>query len=105
MILSDKHYDTIFDILEGMDFYRIKKTMDFLQWYWATDRGFVIPDVYEIKKSARTILINSVVGAISSPNKEYVINTGGFRAESKIYKDGFLWLRLSFSIEEMDNSI
>jgi hypothetical protein len=103
MRLKPEHYDTILDILESIDYERIKSVMDHLNWGWSSGDAFKVPDQYEIRKSARKLLVECAESTLSSETGEYIIGTGGFRAEGKLYEDGFLWLRLAFLIEEYDN--
>lgn len=104
MELKREHFDTILDILESIDYERIKSVMDHLNWGWSLKDEFKVPELHEIRKSARRILVECAESTLSSDTGEYIIGTGGFRAEGKLYDDGFLWLRLCFLIEEYDNS-
>ena len=104
MELKSVHYDTILDILESFDYERVKSVMDHLNWAWSSEDGFKVPEMYDIRKQARKLLVECAQATLASNEGEYVIGTGGFRAEGKLYDDGFLWLRLAFIIEEYDNS-
>jgi len=100
MELEAKHYDTIMDCLDEFDFERVHKVMTFLDWAGA-DGG--VPDVLALRRNCRKYLQEVVRGALEH-NGFYITATGGFRYEAKLYEDGFLWLRMSFSIEDWDNA-
>ena len=103
MELEAKHYDTIMDCLDEFDFERVHKVMTFLDWTWA-DGG--VPDVLALRRNCRKYLQEVVRGALERENEggQYVMASGGFRFESWVYPDGFLWLRMSFDIADWDNS-
>jgi hypothetical protein len=103
MELEAKHYDAIMDCLDEFDFEQVHKVMKFLDWQWA-DVG--VPEVSDLRKHCRKYLQNVIVGALERKDTggEYIEGCGGFRFEAKLYEDGFLWLRMSFSIEDWDNA-
>lgn len=100
MELEAKHYDAIMDCLDEFDFERVHKVMTFLDWTWS-DGG--VPDILALRRNCRKYLQEVVRGALEH-NGFYITATGGFRYESKLYEDGFLWLRMSFTIEDWDNA-
>jgi hypothetical protein len=103
MELEAKHYDTIMDCLDEFDFERVHKVMTFLDWAWA-DGG--VPDVLALRRNCRTYLQEVVRGALERKDEggEFIMASGGFRYEAKLYPDDFLWLRMSFTIEDWDNA-
>ena len=104
MELEAKHYDSIMDCLDEFDFERVHKVMKYLNWTWA-DIGSV-PEVSDMRKHCRKYLQNVVVGTLERKDTggEYIEACGGFRYEAKLYEDGFLWLRMSFEIDDWDNA-
>ena len=104
MELEAKHFDLIMDCLDEFDFERVHKVMEFLDWTWAD--AAEVPDVLALRRNCRKYLQNVVVGALERKDTggEYIEGCGGFRFEAKLYEDGFLWLRMSFTIEDWDNA-
>ncbi len=103
MELEAKHYDLIMDCLDEFNFEHVYNVMEFINWSW-TDMG--IPDVLALRRHCRKYLQNVIVGALERKDTggEYIEGCGGFRFEAKLYEDGFLWLRMSFTIEDWDNA-
>lgn len=106
--LKKQHYDLIMDCLDEFDFNKVNKVMHYLGWKYSDSND--VPTVQELRKNARKYLQMVAEEALST-NKEYTVATGGFRYEAKVYEnennvlseENFLWLRMSFSIEEWDN--
>lgn len=103
--LQTKHYDVIMDCLDEFDFHRVYSVMEYLDWHWSTEEGGV-PSVSTLRRTARKCLQEVLIGAIERKNEggEYIMATGGFRYEAKLYPDGFVWLRMAFEIEDWDNA-
>ena len=99
--LQPKHYDLIIDCLNEFDFERVHKVMTFLDWKYADSKE--VPDAQYLRKNACKYLIEAAKEALQK-NCEFISSTGGFRYEAKLYEKGFLWLRMSFIIEEWDNA-
>jgi hypothetical protein len=104
MELEAKHYDIIMDCLDEFDFERVHKVMTFLDWTWADSTE--VPDILALRRNCRKYLQEVVRGALERKDEggEFIMGSGGFRYESKLYEDGFLWLRMSFTIEDWDNA-
>lgn len=104
MELEAKHYDTIMDCLDEFDFERVHEVMNFLDWKWADTAE--VPDVLALRRNCRTYLQEVIRGALNRKDEggEYIMASGGFRYEAKLYPDDFLWLRMSFTIEDWDNA-
>ena len=105
MELEAKHYDVIMDCLEEFDFEKVHKVMFALDWRYA-DSGDV-PTVSPLRKTARQYLQEVIRGALERKNEggEYIMATGGFRYEAKLYPgDDYVWVRMSFTIEDWDNA-
>ena len=108
--LTDKHYQTIFEIMDEFDFEKVALVMEYLNWSWAGGLKdgdgtllYATPDIKVIKKKARELLITLATECIRGPETERATATGGLRVEGKLYDDDFLWLRLSFEIDSVDN--
>lgn len=108
--LTDKHYQVIFDVLDEFDFEKVALVMEYLNWSWAGYQkdevgnvAFSTPDIKVIKKKARELLIDIAKKCIREPGTFPALATGGLRVEGSLYDDGFLWLRLAFEIDSMDN--
>ena len=108
--LTDKHYQTIFEIMDEFDFEKVALVMEYLNWSWAGGLKdgdgtllYATPDIKVIKKKARELLITLATECIRGPGAERATATGGLRVEGKLYNDDFLWLRLSFEIDSVDN--
>ena len=39
--LTDKHYEDLMDVLDAIEFQKIHKVMNYLDWWWATEDGFL----------------------------------------------------------------
>lgn len=99
------------ELLEDFDFVKVHETMVKLDWRWYRpgEEGTRVPSLDEVKASGKKLLQETAESAAMSKG-EYVIGTGGFRAEAKYYKKkeglrekSFLWVRLAFILEEWDN--
>ena len=108
--LTDKHYQVIFEIMDEFDFEKVALVMEYLNWSWAGGLKdgdgtllYATPDIKVIKKKARELLITLATECIRGPEAERATATGGLRVEGKLYDDDFLWLRLSFEIDSVDN--
>ena len=104
MELKSKHYDTIMDCLDEFDFERVHKVMNFLNWTWSSIEG--VPDTLALRRNCRTYLQEVIRGALERKNEggEFIMASGGFRYEAKLYPNDFLWLRMSFDIADWDNA-
>ena len=97
------------DALALFDFEKVHRTMQVLNWQWyhSGEDGTKVPSIDEIKKRGKELLQEAAESALLTKD-EYVIGTGGFRAEAKYYpkhgiKKSFLWVRLAFILEDWDN--
>ena len=104
MELESKHYDLILDCLDEFDFERVHEVMNFLDWKWADCSE--VPDVLALRRNCRTYLQEVIRCALERKDSggEYIMASGGFRYEAKLYPDDFLWIRMSFTIEDWDNA-
>ncbi len=51
--------------------------MIFFNWEWATNKGFIVPDINEIKLTAKKILSDVIITYLRK-NKTGYISNGGF---------------------------
>ena len=85
-------------ILDYFDFDRVHKTMEALDWHWASTGG--VPMVGDIRRQARTLL--KYVAARQEP--EYFTSTGGLVVTKKTFpEDPKPLLELSFRVAEWSN--
>lgn len=107
MELKSEHYNLIMDCLDEFDFERVHKVMTFLNWQWS-DIG--VPDVHTLRRNCRKYLQEVIREVLERKDTggEFTIGTGGFRYEARLYPDyhptKFVWLRMSFTIEDWDNA-
>ena len=102
--LTDKHYEDLMDVLDTVDFDKIRMVMVYLAWLWVTEDGSRVPEIYDLRKTARRLLTEACNKALNNESGQYTVSSGGFRAEAKLYEDGFPWMRLSFDLTDADNS-
>jgi len=100
--LQPKHYDLIMDCLAEFDFDRVQRVMTLLNWKYGDSNE--VPDTQTLRKNARKYLQEVIIGALNIEGREYIIGTGGFRYEAKLYKDDFVWLRMSFEVTDWNNA-
>lgn len=100
--MDDKQFNLIMDCLDEFDFHRVHEVMFALDWKYSDCED--VPTVEYLRKQARKYLQDVIRGAENSEGKEFIIGTGGFRYEAKIYPDGYLWLRMAFEVESWDNA-
>ena len=107
--LTDKHYEDLMDVLDAIEFQKIHKVMNYLDWWWVNAEGdkmdSEVPDIHALRKTARRLLTEACNKALNNESGQFTVGTGGFRAEAKLYEDGFLWMRLSFDLTDGDNSL
>lgn len=107
--MKNRFQKEVNDALEYFDFEKVHKTMQALNWQWhhPGEDGNKVPTIHEIKTRAKTLIQEAAESAVLTKG-EYVIGTGGFRAEAKYYpkkenEKSFLWVRLAFVLEDWDN--
>ena len=90
------------EIIDGFDFDRVKKVMDFLDWHWAGCDG--VPDVSGLRKEARRQLVEAAAGYDEHENElngeTWDVSSGGFHAMASRHEDGKLCLTLEFVVAE-----
>lgn len=97
--LSNEQIHSINEIMDNFDFERVEKVMDCLEWNWGVGHDEHIPDIYEIRRFARQLLADTIIGlGHLIEDKSFSLGSGGFVA--KAYRDGSL--SLSFVVEEWD---
>ena len=91
-MLTEKQQEIIDEIMDNFDFEKVHKTMIALNWGWAdSDGGLSIPDLSDIKKSARCRLKTAMEENVSCAS-------GGFFVEKE---DDYISLK--FVVAEWDN--
>jgi hypothetical protein len=102
--LEPRHYDLIMDCLDEFDFDRVQHVMQLLDWKYADSSD--VPTKQVLRRNARKYLQEVIKGVIERNNVggEYIMGTGGFRYEAKLYPDRFVWVRMAFEVTDWDNS-
>lgn len=86
---------SIDEVLDCMDFEKIKKVMDFLNWTWWNTDG--VPEIYELRIHARELLTRIAKEIMNSDKNNCAISCGGFRADvERDEDDSKLYFHLSF---------
>lgn len=88
------------DIMERFDFNRVYKTMQALDWAWATSPNQP-PSIQELKSTAQ-MLLDGCVRAWKEealPQSGMFYGTGGFEARITCFTKGEPQLSLTFSVE------
>ena len=98
--MDNEIQDKINSILDNFDFEKMHKVMTFLNWRWATIGE--IPDIADLRVSARGLLKEAYNNLGKLPNADYFIQTGGFRAETFRLLDGRIDFSLSFVVTDWD---
>ena len=94
--LSNKQIESINEVMDNFDFERVEKVMNCLEWSWGIGHNEHVPDIYEIKRFARQLLADTIIGfSHLIDDKSLSLSTGGFVATS--YRDGSL--SLSFVVD------
>lgn len=90
--LTEQQRDAIEEVMDTFDFETVHKYMVATNWEWYASHG--VPDIYEIKKEARRLMHDCIVGKYQS------IETGGFCANA-FESENKTAIRLWFSIESV----
>lgn len=99
-MITTEDRENIDEVLDQFNFDKINKVMNFLEWKWVTEYGFMVPGVYELRKQARSLLEN-VTKKLGEGDEEFFIGTGGFNAHGRRYAgDPRKYLTLTFYIDE-----
>lgn len=87
------------EIMDWVDFHKIQRVMEFLEWKWADVDGTGIPNVAQLRSQARRLLKEAV-------QRKWDVGTGGFTAtytrgndETNPGELGWVRLGLSFNVE------
>lgn len=71
-------------IMENFDWKKTQKTMKILNWSWIGIGGNGVPNIDDLKKTAKYLIDNSIVGALDSKTLKsdelYSSSTGGLKA-------------------------
>ena len=100
--LDEETRKSIDEVLDCMDFEKIKKVMDFLNWTWWNTDG--VPEIYELRIFAREQLTRVAKEIMNSDKNNYAISCGGFRADvERDEEDSKLYFHLSFVLTDWAN--
>ena len=107
--MKERFQKAVDEVLADFDFNKVYKTMVTLNWTWYDPESDVplVPSLERVKARGKELLQEAAEKAAETKS-EFIIGTGGFRAEAKYYRKtenekSFLWVRLAFILEEWDN--
>jgi len=110
-IMKERFQKVVDGILNDFDFVKVHETMVKLDWQWYHSGEEVtrVPSLDIVKVKGKELLQEAADKA-AGLKSEWIISSGGFRAEAKYYKKdedyrkkSELWVRLAFVLEEWDN--
>lgn len=84
--------------LDQIDWSRVQRVMEFLDWKWATNGGHV-PVQLELRERARMLCVDAYYGSLKEES-EYFISTGGLLVRCDAAEN---WFRISFELEHGDS--
>ena len=90
---KDKYRELVDSIMDCFNFERVHEVMVCLNWTWG-EGG--VPEVYELRKSARDRLLS-----LYDENISYS-ESGGFAASKEVDEDGTCYVDLKFIVEQWD---
>lgn len=86
------------EIMDFFEFDKVHKAMVALNWQW---RDVGVPDIYEIRKTARQIMYECYEYAVKDKSSRG-LSTCGFRAFCEFEDGVFIGIKLSFILESFD---
>ena len=85
------------EIIEYFDWGKVHKTMEFLNWTWATTDNEV-PTIGQLFNNAVRLLQDAYDGALKE-KQDYIVSTGGFRAKALVNEEKEIFeLQLAFEL-------
>lgn len=97
-------YEMRDEIMDNFDFGTVARTMEYLDWGWATGKTVnfetEVPSESDIRREARK-LIDEVIERVGTEDQVGSIETGGFSVEFCEY-DGIPNIRLRFSVSDWE---
>ena len=94
-------YEKVNKIMDFMDFEKIHKVMEFLDWKWQTEEGLQVPEVYEIRRMARRLVIDTFK-ELCDEHQEVVMGSGGFETYGYVDDDGEFQCKFSFIVDSWE---
>ena len=97
-----ERWDKTFDeAMQCVDFDRIHKVMEFLDWRWAAIDG--VPSIYQLITLVQKLYKDFLVDMADHPDDDdidFMTGTGGFRLYASTYNDGELryFIEILFNI-------
>lgn len=89
--------NAIDEIIENFDWGKVHKTMEFLDWKWATTDNEV-PTIGQLVNSSHRLLLEAYEGALRE-KMDFSIATGGFRAKALVNEEKEIFeLQLAFEL-------
>lgn len=91
--------EIIDEVMDFMDFDKIHRVMEFLDWKWAmSDSELRIPEVFEIRRFLRSLLNQFINENLRT------LEQGGFRISKVKYEDESI-IKVDFVIETLEINI
>ena len=100
----DNYKKEIKGILDNFDFVKVMEVMDFLNWTWVKGDNRYFPDISDLKKCARSLLVEAVSEG-EKKHKNFFISVGGFEVDFFYTKEEVNILQLRFVIEHWEEII
>lgn len=96
--------DLIQEIVANFDWSKIHQVMQALDWKWARNDAFRVPQLGELVIESQRLLNDCYDCLVKSYNQDtMLIATGGFEATATKYEDGEIVLGLKFVVTEFSN--
>lgn len=105
---QEKQDKMVENIMENFRWRKCQIAMKALNWSWATLPGTGIPDVSDLRRTARYLIDSAIKSALESktlrPDESYFSATGGLKATvTKNRNNHINFIQLEFILEEWDD--
>lgn len=98
----EQNLQAIKEIIEYMEWGRIRKVMKMLDWKWGMSTGNTVPTKQQLKDRALGLALSVVGLSIASGEGRYTA-CGGVEARTHYFDDGSIALTISFVLDSWDN--
>ena len=88
------------EIIEWFDWEDVHKAMVALDWKWGIEAE--VPSIGRLVNKARDMLDRVWESREKAGSREYILSTGGFKAECVEFEDGSVRLGLAFELSTWD---
>jgi hypothetical protein len=82
--LTEQQHLVVNEVMDVFDFESVKKHMDHVNWGWSMGGVYAVPDIPELRRSLRALLVDAFVEmnefkeSKDFDNSPVMISTGGF---------------------------